>query len=236
MNKDVNVCVIIPAFNEQKVIRDVVENTIKVFKTAFTPFTVLVIDDNSTDNTVIEAEKGGAKVIHHLINSGAGGATSTGIHYALKHNFDIAVTLDADNQHDPADAVRGVQELIKHNYDLLIGTRLIDNNGMSQTKVIGNQGLSFLTYLLYGVKSTDSQSGLRVFSKRSIKELRWKSTRYEFCSEMLWRAKQRKLRIGEYPIRAIYTDYSISKGQSNWNGINLVKNMIKNRLMESLNE
>lgn len=116
--------------------------------------------------------------------------------------------------------------------DLLIGSRLIDKQGMSRIKLLGNRGLSLITYLLFGVRSTDSQSGMRIFSKNALQKLRWKTTGYEFCSEMLWRANQLNLNISEYSIRAIYTDYSISKGQNNWNAFNILKSLIKHRVVE----
>jgi len=89
-----------------------------------------------------------------------------------------------------------------------------------------------VTNLLFGVKVTDSQSGLRVFSKKALSELKWKTSGYDFCSEMLWRAKQAKLTIGEYPIKAIYTDYSKGKGQNNWNAVNIIKSLIRRRIVE----
>jgi hypothetical protein len=107
---------------------------------------------------------------------------------------------------------------------------------MSRTKIIGNKGLSFLTRLLFGVYVTDSQSGLRVFSKKALSNLKWRTSGYEFCSEMLWRAKQLGLNIQEYPIKAIYTEYSKSKGQNNWNGVNILKSLIRRRLVEFFNE
>ena len=120
--------------------------------------------------------------------------------------------------------------------DLLIGSRLIKTNNMSYLKFVGNRGLSFMTFLLFGVKVTDSQSGLRIFSSKALDSLKWKSSGYEFCSEMLWRAKQQKLIIKEYPIKAIYTDYSKAKGQSNWNAYNIVLYLLKRRLIELVNE
>lgn len=236
MRRNDKVCVIIPAYNEARVIRGVVKKTSASIKQLFPHCEIVVVDDCSSDNTALEARSAGATVIKHLLNMGAGGATSTGMLYAQKQGFDIAVTLDADGQHDPEDAKRGISIALEQKTDLLIGSRLINSDGMSSAKQVGNRGLSFLTFILYGVMSTDSQSGLRVFSRRSIDTLRWKSTRYEFCSEMLWRAKQLGLVIDEYPIRAIYTDYSRAKGQSNWNALNLVRNMAKNRIMELLSE
>jgi hypothetical protein len=104
---------------------------------------------------------------------------------------------------------------------------------MSKVKILGNRGLSLITYLLFGIKVTDSQSGLRVFSKVSLQNLRWKTSGYEFCSEMLWRANQQGLKIDEFPIKAVYTDYSKSKGQNNWNAINIVKSLLIRRVMET---
>lgn len=227
------VCVIVPAYNESQVISDVVKKAKKVFaKAKDYSIDIIVINDGSKDDTSAQALKGGAIVIDHILNSGAGGATLTGLTYARKHGYEIAATMDADGQHAPEDVLNGIINLDTSNSDLLIGSRLIDSEGMSKTKVIGNKGLSFITYLLFGTNVTDSQSGLRVYSKQAIDKLNWRSSGYEFCSEMLWRAKQSGMSITEYPIKAIYTDYSRSKGQNNWNAINIVKKLLKQRLVE----
>ena len=121
-----------------------------------------------------------------------------------------------------------------HSRLMAIGSRLINSDGMSKTKVIGNKGLSTLTHLLFGIDVTDSQSGLRIYSKEALNNLEWKSSGYEFCSEMIWRSKQANLQVSEYPIEAIYTDYSRGKGQNNWNAINIIKQLVKQRLTEIL--
>lgn len=231
----VKVCIIIPAFNEADVISEVIKNVKQTFSKTKYDYTVLVIDDGSEDNTALLAEDSGAKLIKHILNSGAGGATATGLSYANQNGYNIAATMDADGQHKSDDVLKGVNILNESkNIDLLIGSRLIDSSGMSKVKVIGNKGLSLVTNLIFGISSTDSQSGLRVFSEKALKSLRWKTNGYEFCSEMLWRAKQIGLRIDEYPIQAIYTDYSKSKGQNNWNAINIVGSLIRRRLTEIL--
>mgnify|MGYP000979180939 FL=1 len=228
------VCVVVPAYNEATVIGEVVKSAREVFlksKRAY-DIDIVVVNDGSKDETANEAKKGGAIVINHILNSGAGSATLTGLAYARQHNYDIAATMDADGQHAPDDVLEGIKSIDQGNADLLIGSRLIDSRGMSKIKVLGNKGLSLFTYLLFGINVTDSQSGLRIFSKRAIDGLQWKSTGYEFCSEMIWRAKQARMSVSEYPIKAIYTDYSRAKGQNNWNAINIVKRLCKQRIAE----
>lgn len=206
------------------------------FKKSGYKYTLVVVDDGSNDYTSHEASRHGAIVIRHILNTGSGGATATGLSYAYQNGFDIAATLDADGQHDPKDVLKGVGIAIKNDVDLLIGSRLMNNSGMSHVKVLGNKGLSFITYMLFGINVTDSQSGLRVFSKRALTNLKWTTSGYEFCSEMLWRAKQLRLKIDEFPIKAIYTEYSTSKGQNNWNAFNIVKVLLVRRIVELFGE
>lgn len=228
------VCVIIPAYNEEAVIESVIKKAKKVFSKVEKDYLIdiVLVNDGSKDDTLEQAKKGGAIVIDHILNSGAGGATLTGLAYARQNNYDIAATMDADGQHDPEDVLAGIKKISTSNTDLLIGSRLINSEGMSRTKVLGNKGLSFITYVLFGINVTDSQSGLRVYSRKAIDSLDWKSTGYEFCSEMIWRAEQASMVISEYPIKAIYTDYSRAKGQNNWNAINIIKRLFKQRLTE----
>jgi glycosyltransferase involved in cell wall biosynthesis len=233
-SSEAKICIVIPAFNEAVTIAEVIKGIKKALGKSRFKFEVVCINDGSTDETAAIAQKHGAIVINHILNTGAGGATATGLRYAEKNGFDIAATMDADGQHDPKDVVKGVESLIKQKHDLLIGSRLIDSRGMSRVKVLGNRGLSFVTYILFGINSTDSQSGLRVFSRRALSELKWKTRGYEFCSEMLWRAKQQNMKIAEYPIKAIYTSYSKAKGQNNWNAVNIVKSLLKRRIAELL--
>lgn len=235
--KKIRVAVIVPAYNEASVVREVIKNAKKTFdKSEVYSVDIIVINDGSTDSTAQEAELGGAIVINHVINSGAGSATATGLSYATQKGYVMAATMDADGQHAPSDVLNGFSKLPEVKCDLLIGSRLIDNTGMSRVKILGNKILSIFTYLLFGVISTDSQSGLRIYSKRALEKLRWNTNGYEFCSEMLWRAKQLNLKISEYSIKAIYTDYSKGKGQNNWNAINIIKSLLQRRIMEIFGE
>lgn len=229
---NIRICIVIPAYNEATVIGNVISEVLTKIKASRYQGEVVVINDGSKDTTAEVAKKQGAKVITHILNSGAGSATATGLSYAQQNGFDIAVTMDADGQHAIEDVFNGIKKMVGGDDDLLIGSRLINTKGMSKVKVLGNRGLSLITYILFGINSTDSQSGLRVFSRKALEQLRWKTSGYEFCSEMLWRANQAGLKISEFPIKAIYTDYSKGKGQNNWNGINIVKSLIRRRIVE----
>lgn len=236
MSEKIKVALVIPAYNEEKVIASVIKDLQKAMSDKNYDFKIAVVDDGSKDKTADVAEKTGVHVIRHILNTGTGGSTATGLSYAQQNDFDLAVTLDADGQHDPEDVIKGIEIMSKGGADLLIGSRLMNPAGMSRVKVIGNKGLSLITYLLFGINVTDSQSGLRVFSRKALDQLKWKTSGFEFCSEMLWRAKQQGLRIKEYPIKAIYTDYSKSKGQNNWNALNIIKALLRNRLVEIFGE
>lgn len=230
------IALVIPAYNEGPVISSVIADLHKVFKKSNYDYQIVVVDDGSRDDTAAQARKEGAHVIQHILNTGSGGATATGLSYAQQNGFDVATTSDADGQHSADDVLKGVDALLNTKADLLIGSRLINKEGMSRVKVLGNRGLTFITYLLFGIKVTDSQSGLRVFSTKALNQLKWKTSGYEFCSEMLWRAKQIKLNIDEFPIQAIYTEYSKAKGQNNWNALNIVKTLLTRRIVEIFSE
>ncbi|HVQ43909.1 MAG TPA: glycosyltransferase family 2 protein [Candidatus Saccharimonadia bacterium] len=230
--EQLRVAIVIPAYNEGRSIGGVVAEMHKELSKTKYRYEVVVVDDGSKDDTATLALQAGARVIRHILNTGSGGATATGLSYAQQSGFGVAATIDADGQHEAIDLAKGLEKIRDGEADLLIGSRLMSSSGMSHIKVLGNRGLSTITNLLFGVTVTDSQSGLRIFSKKALDRLKWKTSGYEFCSEMLWRAKQQGLVIREYPIKAIYTDYSTSKGQNNWNGFNIVIALVSRRIME----
>jgi len=231
--------VIIPAYNEAGVIGAVLSGLpakISIKGTTYKLATI-VINDGSTDDTAQKvAKQKNVLLINHLLNSGAGAATRTGMHYARDIGCKFMVTMDADGQHDPADVIRVIKEAATSKADLIIGSRLQQRKGMPWYRVMGNWGLSAITMLLFGVVVSDSQSGLRGMNKKAMNHITFRSDRYAFCSEMIWRARQENLVIKEVPIKAIYTDYSLKKGQGNVGaGFALVSQLVKHRIMDFIN-
>lgn len=227
--------VLIPAYNEASALSAVLAGIPSKLTLSGTSFKLvpIVIDDGSSDKTAkIALKNKGTVLIRHIINSGAGAATRTGILYLRQNDYQYGATMDADGQHDPADLEKILTAVVDGNCNIVVGSRLVNTNGMPWYKIFGNKGLNVLTKILLGVNSTDSQSGLKAFDKVTIDELDYRENGYAFCSEMLWRAHKIGLVVKEVPVRAVYTDYSKSKGQSNWNGFMIIKSMVRHRISD----
>jgi len=215
-----------PAYNEEKVIGRVLND---LRNEGYN--NLIVIDDGSSDNTAQIAQSNGAKVYSHAVNRGLGGALGTGIAAAIAEEPDVIVTFDSDGQHDPQDIKKIITPIVTDNADVVIGSRLINPKGMPWVRRVGNLGLNIITYGLFGVWTTDSQSGLRAFSIRTAQRLEIKSNKMEVSSEIIKEIGQKKMRFKEVPIKAIYTNYSMQHGQSNMNAFRIVAKLVLKRLM-----
>lgn len=217
-----SILIVIPAYNEATVIAEVIKN---IKKEGYT--NIVVIDDCSKDTTAKEAKKAGATVISHKKNQGAGAATRTGLKYAYDENYDYAITMDADGQHDAKD----IKTLVRagEKYDVVIGSRMLNTKGMPLKRKLLNFGGSILTLLIYGLYVKDSQSGFKLFTRNALPNIRITQNGFEFCSEIIYRIRKANLSYIEVPISTIYTEYSLSKGQHGFNGIKMALRMIKTR-------
>mgnify|MGYP001598003734 FL=1 len=219
--------IVIPAYNEEKTIGKVIDDLRKnKFKN------IIIVDDGSTDNTseVVKSRK--VRLYSHIINRGLGGALNTGISAALKNNADIIATCDADGQHDPKDVKKAIDFLKKEKLDVVIGSRIINSEGMPVSRKILNSGASFMTQLLFGVYSTDTQSGLRVFTKEAAEKIKIKTNRMEVSSEIIKEIGRNNLKFKEIPIKAIYTAYSLNKGQKGANAFNITYKLMLRKIMK----
>lgn len=221
--------IIMPAYNEEKVIGEIIQSIPGKIE-GFSQVETVVVDDGSSDNTYRVASAYDVTVLRHIINRGLGGALGTGIEYARLNNADVAVTFDSDGQHAPEDIEKVARPILEDQAEVVIGSRLINAKGMPISRIIGNWGLSLITYFLFGTWTTDSQSGLRAFSREALKKINITSNRMEVSSEFIKQTGDHGLRLKEVPIQPVYTDYSLAKGQSNWNGFNIVAKLIIKRL------
>lgn len=210
--------IIVPAFNESKVIYKVLKSLPKKIK-GVSLLDLVLINDGSHDKTALEAHRAGVKVVSHIINRGLGAAIKTGLEIAKLKKADIAITFDGDGQHNPSDIEKLVYPIVSNKADLVVGSRFKKKQPLPLDRIIINWLANLVTFALSGSMSTDSQSGLRAFSKKAMQLIDFKADRMEFSSEILLDAKRHNLKVVEVPIEAIYTDYSRSKGQKNLNAI-----------------
>ncbi len=159
--RDKKILVVIPAFNEEKNLPGVLQELNQY------DFDVLVINDCSTDHT-----EDVLKDVNHLqlpINVGLAGVTQMGFKYAYENNYESAVVIDGDGQHDP-EFISSLVEELDNGYDYIIGSRFVSEKKPFTMRMIGSRILSFCIYLKTGKKINDSTSGMRVLGKRVLKE------------------------------------------------------------------
>jgi len=221
--------IIIPAYNEASTIGHVIAQ-IREVDLPGVERVILVVNDGSSDRTEEAARSTGAVVINHILNRGVGGALGTGIEAALRQGADILVTCDADGQHSSED-VRKVMEPVRSGQaDVVNGSRMLAADGMPWTRRIANRVANLVTWVLFGIHMTDSQSGLRAFSRSAAMQIRIRTNTYEVNSEVCGEIRRHRLRFMEVPIRAIYTDYSMSKGQGFTMGLKTLIRLILTKL------
>jgi len=215
--------VIIPAYNEERTVGAVVRNVREHIPD------VIVVDDGSDDATGDRATAAGALVVRHCINRGLGAALGTGIAAALGHSPDVIVTLDADGQHDPSDIAAVTAPVQAGFADLVIGTRFARGKAPF-SRHLANTIANLLTRLLFNVQASDTQSGFRAFSRYAAQRIEIRTNRMEVSSEILAEAVRHGLRVTEVPIRTIYTEYSLSKGQGVATGVRTAWSLLLRRL------
>lgn len=210
--------IIVPALNESKIINSVLSGIPNKIL-GVSSLEILVVDDGSTDETFQEAKRTNAIVLRHIVNRGLGAAIKTGLTWARLQDADVAITFDSDGQHNPKDILKIIAPIVQKKADVVIGSRFKKRQKVPFDRLILNWFANVATYLIFGVFSTDSQSGLRAFSKKATSLIDFKADRMDFSSEILSEVKRYNLKIVEVPTSAIYTQYSRQKGQKNANAI-----------------
>lgn len=234
-----NIFIVIPARNEEKNLGKVIDGIPKLIKTKSRIFKtqVVVVDDGSTDKTYEVAKEHNAIVLRHIMNSGAGAATRTGLRYAERNSKDLAyvVTIDADGQHASSDIVKVVNYAIDNNSSMVVGNRLHKANkgDVPLHRNLGNRALGLVGRLLFNIRIEDTQSGLRLYKADIIPYIsNYTIDRYGFCTEMLWHATRNNIKVDEVPISIKYSSDTLSHGQSNWGVVDLLLDLIWIRISE----
>lgn len=193
----IRVCAVVPFFNEEQFIGSVISKT-----QSYVDF-IVAVNDGSTDNSYNQIKDiKNLEVITLDRNYGKGFALQKGFEYCLDREFDIVVTLDADNQHDP----KFIPELLDKLkfFDIVIGNRLDDLKNMPVHRRLSNKITSLLLTLRTGQKISDSQCGYRAYKKRVIEKCKTISNGFEAESEILILASRAGFKIGFTKIDTVY--------------------------------
>jgi glycosyltransferase involved in cell wall biosynthesis len=216
MNEEV--WLVVPLYNEAAVIGEVVRQARAVFPN------VVCVDDGSGDESAQEAERAGAVVVRHPVNLGQGAALQTGFEYALAvPGMRWVVTFDADGQHQVQDVVAMLDKARTEQLDVVFGSRFLDDRTEAGVlkKLVLRAAVAY-TNLTTSTKLTDAHNGLRVISRDVVSRVNITQNRMAHASELVAQIGALDVRYGESPVHVLYTDYSRSKGQSLWNAVNIL--------------
>jgi len=192
------IVIIIPAYNEEKAIKDVVEGAIAYGD-------VVVVDDGSTDNTATLAKKAGAIVLNHQKNMGKGAAIKTGVKFVIDKGYDVIVLMDGDGQHNPTHIKSLISRI--NGAQIVIGSRFMDDiSNMPLQRRFSNRITTYLLDYLTGYHLTDSQSGFKAINADHAQLLlKIPYDDYIYESELIRIAAAHGLIIDEVPITCNYT-------------------------------
>ncbi len=222
------VFVIIPAYNEQAVIRDVLEQ----FRSY--NYSVVVVDDGSTKE--LEELLSGIPVylLRHRVNLGQGAALQTGIEFALSKDAEYIVTFDADGQHDVKDIAMLTEPLMQHQADVALGSRFLKDtahNIPAKRKTLLQIARRF-NFLFTGLLLSDAHNGLRAMTRKAALTIKIRENGMAHATELLAQIKNKKLSCVEIPVNIYYSEYSKKKGQTMRSGFRIIFDLLLNKIFK----
>lgn len=192
------ICVIIPTYNEAKTIADIIK------KVKLLGLDVIVVDDGSTDSTFQIAADNAAIVIRNDKNEGKGASLVKGFNYVIAHNYDAAITIDGDGQHDTDDIVHFIRAIETSDSGILIGNRMHKPKEMPLSRFLTNKFMSWIIARVVSQNIPDSQCGFRLIKKEVLEKVKFETNNYDAESELLLKAARLGFKIGAVPIDTIY--------------------------------
>ncbi|RME48394.1 MAG: glycosyltransferase family 2 protein, partial [Caldilineae bacterium] len=207
-----SVAVVVPAYNEEKLIGQTIETMPDLVDR------IVVVDDASTDGTAQVVRDYCARpawqnrlfLLQHTENQGVGGAIATGYKWCRDHKVDVAVVMAGDGQMDPADLPALLEPVVSGRADYAKGNRLFTGDAwhiIPRVRYLGNSMMSLLTKIASGYwHIADSQSGYTAINRRALQTLEWDTMyrRYGQPNDLLVRLNIYNFRVVDVPVRPIY--------------------------------
>lgn len=214
--------IVIPAKDEEMRIEKVIQSIVD-----YGYENIIVVNDASHDNTAEVVKKySEVTLINHIINLGSGGATRTGLDYCVRKGAKYIATIDGDGQHKVEDLDTIVREIVKDEYDLILGSRFKKENDIPNSRIFFNKVGNIISLLLTGKYISDSQSGLKAMTAILANKLSLEYNGYEFCMEIIKNARFHKARITEIPISVMYDKDTTQKGQNLSSGFGMIRRIL----------
>ncbi len=219
--------IVIAAHNEGACIETVVREVSAEYPN------VVVVDDGSDDGT-FEAAKGCAHyVLRHAVNRGQGAALQTGIEFALLRGARFLVTFDADGQHRVEDIAALVEPICRGECEITLGSRFLGGTSdIPRSRRLTLRMAVLFTRAVNRLEVTDAHNGLRAFSARAARKINITLDRMAHASELIDQIRLSGLLFREVPVQIRYTDYSLGKGQSSRNALQIAVHYLLGRVLQ----
>jgi glycosyltransferase involved in cell wall biosynthesis len=221
MNKS-GIYIIIPVYNEAAVIAQTLHQL------AQTEYSIVVVDDGSADGSAEIVKQFPVHCICHPVNLGQGAALQTGMDFAKMRNAMAVVHFDADGQHRVSDIEQLLSPILNDDCDVVFGSRFLDKAGskVPASKRIFLQLARYVNWIFSGILLTDAHNGLRALNRKALQSIYFSENRMAHASEILLLVKEHRLSYTEVPVTIEYTEYSKRKGQSLWNAVNIIFDLL----------
>ncbi len=199
-SKTSKICVVMPTYNNDGTLRDVVEHVLKFCND------VIVVNDGCTDTSdeILASFGDRITVVDYGRNRGKGYALKKGIEKAIELGFDFVITLDSDGQHYPEDIPLFINALEQHPYALIIGSRNLNEENMPGKNTFANKFSNFWFKIQTGVNLPDTQTGYRLYPLKNLPNLNLLTSRYEAELELLVGAAWRGVDLIPIKINVFY--------------------------------
>jgi glycosyltransferase involved in cell wall biosynthesis len=220
------VLVIVPAYNEGRVVAATVERLLAA------GYQVVVVDDGSSDETT-EVRHLPIVYLRHPVNLGQGAALQTGMTYALRAGADIAVHFDADGQHDCTQIEHLIAPILEGRADVVFGSRFLRRQDCAQVpwkKRILLRGGILISWAMTGMLLSDTHNGFRAMSRRALERVQLQENGFAHATEIMQRVREGGMRYVEVPITISYSAYSQQKGQRLSGSLSILFDLIMAKL------
>lgn len=220
------VWVVVPAYNEAARLGEALTDLLPL------GLEVIVVDDGSSDGTSAIAAANPVWVLRHPVNCGQGAALRTGIRFALRHGADVIVTFDADGQHEASDVPAVVEPIATGRADVAMGSRVLGRAiGMPWMRRLVLAAGRLLTRAVWRMAVTDPHNGFRAFSAAAARQIAFGQDGMAHASEIVAQVVAQRLRWVEVPVTVRYSAATLAKGQSSWNAVRILADLMAARVV-----